>query len=264
MADNLYPIPYSETSSTTYTGYITQITLPDETKYEVIDEAGRKVLNEMSTTINSISGTLYKLRAWNDSNAVSTSYTPQGSITTTPNEGILIEFKTTGTVTIPIISSNSTIKNINNISLTIPNDNNLDYINYTPSGTISNTVSINSTVAVLTGITGVNAVVGLESFNGETDGITGTPIATIDENNPHRLKLNFIKPVTANTITSTTTTNVPSNIGVTSTFSGVPVYFVYNEITPANTEFTISSNGGINLKFEGTPATITSTPITMS
>ena len=54
------PLPYSSVSpnSTSNVGYITQITLPSGRQYEIVDEAGRQELTDLTININGVSTTV--------------------------------------------------------------------------------------------------------------------------------------------------------------------------------------------------------------
>lgn len=73
------PIPYSLTSNTHgNTGYITQITLPFGNQYEIVDEAGRQELTDLTININNVTTAVSEM-----STTVGAISTTLGAISTT-------------------------------------------------------------------------------------------------------------------------------------------------------------------------------------
>lgn len=167
-------------------------------------------------------------------------FTPSGSVTL--NSTTVIYAKITSTATTPANTAN--------------------YWVYTPEGTVTVTPSITggTNENVLTGVTGINALVSITTADPAT--AAAFQYATVDN---HVLILNQILSSSNNTIASTSTANVVKTIGTlsaTTTFTGATIYSEQMSLTiPETYEFN-GTQGNITVTSGPVVTSITSTTST--
>ena len=191
---------------------------------------------------DSASGSYVKFVSVNSGSSTVTSsgsFTPTGSVTFNGTEGTV---SVTGTfVNTASLTTTSTYLKITSTTVAPATENQGNYWNYTPEGTVEVTASAtgNSTTKAYVEITGRNVIASITTAASTSNTVVGGLNYTSVEN--HTLKLGYIVSTSANAISASTSADVVNNMGsitASGTFSGTAIWAQ---------QFTVDLPNGISL-----------------